>query len=193
LREAQAIPERVDRPAETGDEMQLDIVPLGADGQPEETRRVPEYVFSLGEPDNIKAFDEGLAGARSGDTREVRVAYAADHGNERLRGTTVAYRIAVKEVRQKLMPELNDAFAERVKPGETLCLKALVRDWSDAGLSVQDLMDVMDRLKEAQTQLEMLDRQIATKQAEAKGLSVGTAIVTAVKGSVTGTTSLTVQ
>ena len=46
--------------------------------------------------------------------------YAADHGNERLRGTTVAYRVVVKEVRQKLMPELNDAFAERVKPGETL-------------------------------------------------------------------------
>ncbi len=120
LREAQAIPERVDRPAETGDEMQLDIVPLGADGQPEEERRVPEYVFTLGEPDNIKAFDEGLAGAKAGDTREVGVTYAADHGNERLRGTTVAYRVAVKEVRQKLMPELNDAFAERVKPGETL-------------------------------------------------------------------------
>ncbi len=46
--------------------------------------------------------------------------YAADHGNERLRGTTVTYRVAVKEVRQKLLPELNDAFAERVKPGETL-------------------------------------------------------------------------
>ncbi len=54
LREAQAIPERVDRPAETGDELQLDIVPLGADGQPEEERRVPEYVFALGEPDNIR-------------------------------------------------------------------------------------------------------------------------------------------
>jgi trigger factor len=120
LREAQAVAERVDRPAETGDEMQLDLVPLGADGQPEEARRVPEYVFSLGEPDNIKAFDAGLAGARSGDTREVSVTYAADHGNERLRGTTVAYRVAVKEVRRKLMPELNDAFAERVKPGETL-------------------------------------------------------------------------
>lgn len=128
LRETQAIPERVDRPAATGDEMQLDIVPLGAGGEPEETRRVPEYAFTLGEPDNIKAFDEGLAGARAGDTRDVSVTYAADHGNEKLRGTTVTYRVAVKEVRQKLIPELNDAFAERVKPGETmLSLRGAIR------------------------------------------------------------------
>ncbi|MHB8078033.1 MAG: trigger factor [Candidatus Krumholzibacteriia bacterium] len=145
LREAQAIAERVERPAETGDEIQLDIVPLGADGQPDETHRVPEYAFTLGEPDNIKAFDEGLAGAAAGDTREVSVAYAADHGNERLRGTTVAYRVAVKEVRRKLLPELNDAFAERVKPGETLLgLRGAIR----ADLRRQDEEAVRRELEE---------------------------------------------
>ncbi len=145
LQESRAVFERVPRPARVGDQLALDITPLGDDGQPVHERAVKGYEFEIGESGNIAAFDEGLAGAEAGDVRQIRVVYPEDHFNEQLRGTTVEYRCEILQVREKRVPEIDDAFAATLRPGETLLgLRAAVRE----DLRRQDEVEARRELEE---------------------------------------------
>jgi len=129
LREGRAERVRVDRGARAGDQVVLDITPLAEDGQPDHARAVKGYEFEVGEQGNIAAFDEGLAGAVAGDVKELTVAYPDDHFNEQLRGNTIRYRCEILQVREKRLPEVDDAFAASIKPGETLLgLRTAIRE-----------------------------------------------------------------
>src|SRR5688500_16716992 len=55
--------------------------------------------------------ETALAGAGAGDTRQVVVAFADEHPNPDLAGRSAAFEIAVKEVKRKDLPELDDDFA----------------------------------------------------------------------------------
>lgn len=128
LRLSHAVYERVERPAAAEDQVLLCIDTLDDEGRPAADRRVEDYEFELGAPGNIAAFETALTGATAGQTREVTVTYAADHFAPDLRGRTVRYRLEVREVRQRLLPELDDAFAARLKPGQTMLeLRQLIR------------------------------------------------------------------
>ncbi len=119
LRESRAPWERADRPAQAGDRLLLDLVPL-KDGEPDEAALVPDQRLLVGASTNIEAFEEGLRGAAAGEERRVEVSYPEDHHAAELRGTSVTYLCRVKAVERKVLPELDDAFAASLEPGQTL-------------------------------------------------------------------------
>lgn len=56
----------------------------------------------------VKAVFEGLVGMRAGDEKDVSFEFPADFKPEALAGKTATYHIIAEEVRQKVLPELND-------------------------------------------------------------------------------------
>ena len=61
-----------------------------------------------------------LLGAKPGETREFEIVVPADFPVEGMPGSTIHYRVVVKAVKEKVLPELDDAFAETIAKGKTM-------------------------------------------------------------------------
>ena len=74
--------------------------------------RMDDVLVHIGGPDTVKEFSENLRGARAGEERAFDVAYPQDFSDPRLAGKTVEYKVQIKSIKQKSLPELNDEFAK---------------------------------------------------------------------------------
>lgn len=129
LQESRASFEPVERAAEKGDQLKVDLMPHNQGGEADPARRIEGQRIVLGAETNLPAFDEGLGGAIAGQTREITVNYADDHPNEGLRGQTLTFTCEVKEVAAKRIPALDDELAAKLGEGKTLeSLRQEIRD-----------------------------------------------------------------
>ena len=96
------------------DTVVIDYVPLDEAGQPHEPARVKGYAVSLESDSLLDEFRTGLVDAKAGDEKEIRVVYPADFGDPDLAGKERTFQVRVAEVKEKLLPEADDAFAKRV-------------------------------------------------------------------------------
>ena len=110
LREAQAALETVERPAGPGDFTVIDFVGT-IDGEPFEGGEARGHLLELGSGQLIEGFEEGLTGASAGEEREVRVTFPEDYRAEQLAGREAVFATAVREVKEKRLPEADDDFA----------------------------------------------------------------------------------
>ncbi|MBI1790353.1 MAG: trigger factor [Acidobacteria bacterium] len=100
------------RPIEDGDHAVVALLSLaGVEGEPV---RQDEMMLHIGAGDTIPAFSENLRGAAPGDMREFDVAYPAEYVQPKLAGKTVRFQVAVKGIRKKELPGLDDEFAKDV-------------------------------------------------------------------------------
>jgi trigger factor len=69
-----------------------------------------------------------LEGVKVGDTKEIDYAFPADYRVEDVKGKTARFKLALKGLKKRITPELNDEFAKETGQGQTLDeLKAKVR------------------------------------------------------------------
>jgi trigger factor len=109
LREQKAEYVNVDpRPLAAGDHAVVSLESLAGVEQP---IKQDELVLEVGGADTLAGFTDNLLGAAPGDEKEFDVAYPEDYGQARLAGKTIRFRAAVKGVRRKEVPEVNDEFA----------------------------------------------------------------------------------
>jgi trigger factor len=72
-------------------------------------------------PDNfLPKFCEQMVGQKPGDTRTVTVDFAVDFPVKELAGKRANYNVTVSEIKQKVLPVLDDVFAAKLIPGKTL-------------------------------------------------------------------------
>jgi trigger factor len=72
-------------------------------------------------PDNfLPKFCEQMAGQKPGETRTVNVDFAADFPVKELAGKQASYSVSVREIKEKVLPALDDAFANKLIAGKTL-------------------------------------------------------------------------
>ncbi len=72
-------------------------------------------------PDNfLPKFCEQVVGQKKEETRTVTVDFAADFMVKELAGKPGSYSVTVREIKQKVLPEVNDEFAAKLMPGKTL-------------------------------------------------------------------------
>jgi trigger factor len=72
-------------------------------------------------PDNfLPKFCEQIIGQRPGETRTVTVDFAADFPIPELAGKQASYSVTLREIKQKVLPALDDAFAAKLVPDKTL-------------------------------------------------------------------------
>ncbi len=73
-----------------------------------------EILVEIGGAGTMPEFTENLRGASAGDEKTFDVLYPEDFGDQRLAGKTFTYTVQVKAIKQKSLPELNDAFAKEL-------------------------------------------------------------------------------
>jgi trigger factor len=79
-----------------------------------------ELMLKIGDQATMPAFTENLRGVSPEESREFEVTYPADYERENLAGRTVKFKVVVKAVRKKELPELNDEFAKDLGDFQTL-------------------------------------------------------------------------
>jgi trigger factor len=95
----------------------LDGQPKDGDGQPV---HMDEVLIEIGGKNTMPEFSEHLRGTCAGDERTFDVVYPADFSEKRLAGKTLTYTVKVHGMKQKTLPELNDAFAKELGEFTTL-------------------------------------------------------------------------
>ena len=73
-----------------------------------------DILVEIGGKGTMPEFTENLRAASAGDERTFDVHYPQDFSDQRLAGKTFTYAVKVKGVKQKSLPELNDAFAKEL-------------------------------------------------------------------------------
>jgi trigger factor len=119
VREGFARLEPVEREAAEGDSLLIDFEGF-LDGSPFQGGAAEDYLLALGSGSLIEGFEEQLTGAKAGEEREVRVTFPADYQAEHLAGKDAVFKVKVKEVREKVLPELDDEFASDASEFDTL-------------------------------------------------------------------------
>jgi trigger factor len=71
-----------------------------------------EVVVLIGGPETLQGFSENLRGATPGDEKEFDVTYPADYGQDKLSGKTIKFKVGVKGLRRRELPDVNDEFAQ---------------------------------------------------------------------------------
>jgi trigger factor len=119
IREGFARLEQVEREAAEGDSLLIDFEGF-LDGAAFQGGAAEDYLLGLGSGQLIEGFEEQLVGSKAGDEREVKVTFPADYQAEHLAGKDVVFKVKVKEVREKVLPELDDDFASDASEFDTL-------------------------------------------------------------------------
>jgi trigger factor len=115
----------VERPANPGDLAIIDYT-LTPEGM--EPRSETGYGVVIGSGAVMPEIDEAIVGLAPGGSRHARVRFPDDHRNEALRGVSAEADVRGSEVKEKVLPALDDDFAKTVGEFETLdALRAEVR------------------------------------------------------------------
>ena len=90
------------------------------EGRPIEGAKATDFMLSLGSNEMIPGFEDQLVGMNPGETREIKVTFPDDYGNKELAGKDGSFTVTLKEIKRKVLPELNDEFAKDIGNNETI-------------------------------------------------------------------------
>ncbi len=65
-------------------------------------------------------FDSQLIGTNIGETKEFPVLFPEDYVNKDLGGQTITFKVTLKDLKEKIIPEIDDVFAKSLGEYETL-------------------------------------------------------------------------
>jgi trigger factor len=120
VREGFARLEQVDREAAEGDSLLIDFEGF-VDGSPFQGGAAEDHLLALGSGQFIPGFEDQLVGVKAGEERDVAVTFPTDYEQaEHLAGKEAVFKVKVKEVREKILPELDDDFASEASEFDTL-------------------------------------------------------------------------
>jgi trigger factor len=119
IRESVARLEPVERPAAEGDSLLIDFEGL-VDGEAFQGGTATDYLLELGSGQLIEGFEEQLTGTGAGESRDVEVGFPEDYRAEELAGKQAVFKVDVKEVREKVLPDLDDDFASEASEFDTV-------------------------------------------------------------------------
>lgn len=79
-----------------------------------------DYDLELGSNTFIPGFEDGVAGMKKGDEKDIAVTFPKEYGAENLAGKEVTFKVKLNSIKVSELPELNDDFAKDVSEFDTL-------------------------------------------------------------------------
>lgn len=147
MREQQAEFNLVDRAASPGDLVIVDYT-LNVEGQEPSTQN--GYAFVIGDGSVMREIDEAAAGMGAGDQREVGFRFPDDHRREELRGKPGTAALKVVEVKEKVLPALDDDLAKSLGQFDDLAaLRAELQTQLESRQASEDRMALEDKIIDA--------------------------------------------
>ena len=108
-----------DRGIEDGDQVTIDF-DGSVDGKRFEGGKAEDYPLTIGSHTFIDNFEEQLIGKTTGEECEVNVTFPAEYHVEELKNKLAVFKVKVKEIQRKELPEANDDFASEVSDFDTM-------------------------------------------------------------------------
>ncbi len=115
-----------DRSAQKGDVAIVDfegrLAPEteGEETEPFDGGTAEDFEVELVEGKLIPGFVEQIEGMALEETKEIQVTFPEEYGNEELAGKDAIFKVTLKELKEKELPELDDDFAKEASDFETL-------------------------------------------------------------------------
>ena len=120
------------RAVQKGDFVLMDLEG-SRDGEPIEGAEGKDQMFEIGRGNLIPGFEEALVGVTQGEETSFDVEFPDDYHAEELQGQPATFTVTVKEIKEKVVPDLDDPFAADVSEFETIDeLRADVRQRLEA-------------------------------------------------------------
>lgn len=155
-----------DRAVEDGDITTIDFEGF-VDGEPFEGGKGTDYPLTIGSHSFIDNFEEQLIGKNIGDETEVNVTFPEEYQAEELQGKPAVFKVTVKEIKKKELPELDDEFAQDVSDFETVAeykedVQKKLLENKEAALKREKEEDVVNKIIENAT-MEIADPMVDTQ------------------------------
>jgi trigger factor len=109
----------VERGAQDGDFLVIDFEG-SMDGKPFEGGAGSQYAVELGAGRLVEELERGLVGMKVGEERDVALTMPADYAAEHLAGKAVSFHVKMSDVKERVLPELDDEFATSASEFDTL-------------------------------------------------------------------------
>ncbi len=116
LRKRVAEKKTVKRAAKDGDEVMIDFDGVDKDKKPVAGASGKDYPLALGSDTFIPGFEKELVGLKADDTKSFPLTFPEDYGHKPLAGAKVTFNVTLKEVKEVVLPKIDDAFANTVGP-----------------------------------------------------------------------------
>jgi len=136
------------RPVQSGDHVIIDYE-ARMDKKPLEEGKAVDFTVEIGGGRFIPALEEKMIGLKQEEEKEIEVPFPEDYGYKKWAGKTVSFFVKVKEIKEKVLPPLDDEFA---------------KDLGDYA-SLEDLKAKLKEEIEKEKEL-MLDRQLKDQMIE---------------------------
>lgn len=133
------------RPAVEGDIVIIDFKGL-LDGAPFERGAAENYLLELGSKQFIPGFEDQVVGMSTGDSRDISVTFPSDYGSSELAGKAVVFEVALKEIKVKELPPLDDDFARMFGPYDNMeQLKSRIAE----AFSAEEIQKIENEVRDA--------------------------------------------
>lgn len=96
---------------ETGDVAVIDFEGF-KDGVAFEGGKGENYSLEIGSNTFIPGFEDGVLGMKKDENKDISLTFPEDYGQEDLAGKDVVFKVVVKEIKKKIVPELDQDFFE---------------------------------------------------------------------------------
>ena len=157
LRKQNAIIAPKDGQAEKGDIVVIDFEGT-VDGVPFEGGKAENHELELGSHSFIEGFEDQLVGSSAGIEVDVKVKFPDNYGPDEIAGKDAVFHVKVNEVKQKILPELNDEFIKDLNMGNVTSIEDLKANRREA----------LVKQKEGALKREYLDKLIEEIKKESK-------------------------
>ena len=83
-------------------------------GEPFKDGVIKDHMIEIGSKNFIEGVEEKLIGHKKNENIEVKINYPEDHQNKDLAGNEMLFKMNIKEVKKKILPNLDDEFAKDI-------------------------------------------------------------------------------
>ena len=155
-----------DRPVADGDQVVIDFDGY-VDGKAFDGGKAEDYSLTIGSHSFIDTFEEQLIGKNIGEECEVNVTFPAEYHAAELANKPATFKVTVKEIKVKEIPELNDEFAGEVSEFETMDeykkdIEAKILERKQKEAATENENRVVDRVA-ANASLEIPDKMVESQ------------------------------
>ncbi len=117
--------------ARDGDTVVIDFEGF-IDGTAFENGSAKDFELALGSNSFIPGFEAQLVGMKRGEEKEVEVTFPEGYGSKELAGKPAVFKVLVKEIKEKIVPKIDDALAKELEAENLDELKERIKENSIA-------------------------------------------------------------
>lgn len=146
-----------DRAVKEGDILTIDYAGF-ADGEQFEGGTAEDQQLEIGSNTFIPGFEEQLVGKNKDEEVEVKVTFPEEYHEESLQSKEATFKVTIKDIKEKQLPELDDEFAKDVSEFDTLEeYKNSIKERLTEELAKQEEVETENKLVEKAVELAEFD------------------------------------